>query len=244
MGIRHSGVLGVALLSGVAAGAAEPRPLPTTPQVPPLTLTAEPPGRGSSVPYGSRIHVPPGERPALALREQAEMAVHPGVGDSPMSLQGIGRSSPSSVRSIIPGSPIKAWLFFYPTTGKALPCFQPRPYVGPITGTFPCTSAPALSSGVGRPHSAGCCSAHGSLPLSRGARSSSTVSGRTLPAISDGMESPAGYRFAQAESQKLLEQLLLPARSGYAPPPKGFWNTPAPRVLAVPPSMGQTQGAK
>ncbi len=229
MGIRRLEVLGVALLSGVAVGA-EPRPLPTTPQVPPLALTVELPVRGPGVPSGSRIHVPLGERPTLALREQPEVVFHPGVGDSPMSLHGLGCPSPSGVRSILPGSPIQAWLFFHPTAGKALPCFQPRPYVGPITGTFRCTSA--VSGGVD-PYWQGCCSAHGSLLRNRGDRNSSTVSGKAPPAISDGMESPTGYRFAQPESQKLFDQLLLPTKSSYAPPPKGFWNAPAPRVSAV-----------
>jgi hypothetical protein len=158
-----------------------------------------------------------------------------------MSLQGIGRPAPSGVRSILPGSPIKAWLFFHPTAGKALPCFQPRPYVGPITGTFPCISA--VGGGVD-PYSQGCCSAHGSFPRNHSDRNSSTVSGKTSPAISDGIESPAGYRFAQPESQKLFDQLLLPTKSSYAPPPKGFWNTPAPRVSAVPPPIGQKYSAE
>lgn len=231
MGIRHIGVLGVALLSGSAVWGAEPRPLPTSPQVPPLTLTVAPPERGSGVPYVARIHVPLGERAALALREQAEAVAYPGMGDSPLSLHGTRNTSPSGVRSIIPGSPLKAWLFFHPTTAKALPCFQPQPYVGPISGTFPCTSA--APRGGGDPYFQGCCRPHAALSRSRTDRSSHAVSEKTLPAIVQEIESPAGYRFARPEGQKLFEQLFLPAKSSYTLPPRGFWNTPIPRVSAV-----------
>src|SRR5205823_2695003 len=47
----------------------------------------------------------------------------------------------------IPGTPLKSWLCFHPTTGKALPKLNPHPYVGPITGTFPCTSCAGAGCG-------------------------------------------------------------------------------------------------
>ena len=43
---------------------------------------------------------------------------------------------------------IKAWLCFCPTTGDALPLFNPAPYIGPIAGTFSCTSANGCATGA------------------------------------------------------------------------------------------------
>jgi hypothetical protein len=242
MEIRSLWLIGVAVVCGAKVGAAEPRPLPTVPQIPPLSLTAEPPPRGMASPYTTRIHVPLGERRTSALREQSEAAPPPSANDSLMSPHVVGRSFPSGVRSLIPGSPIKAWLFFHPTTGKALPCFQPQPYVGPVSGTFGCTAATAWSDGVsGYPR--GCCGSQGPLHQSPGHPNGSGLSAKPPAVLPEVSLSPSGYRYAQPEHPKLFEQLLLPSQPSsspsYSPPQKGFWNTPVRRISAVPSPLPQ-----
>jgi hypothetical protein len=52
-----------------------------------------------------------------------------------------GRGPQPCGSSVCQGSPIKAWVGFCPTTGRALPWLNPQPYIGPVAGTFPCTSS-------------------------------------------------------------------------------------------------------
>lgn len=234
MKLRSIWVVGVVLAGEAGVWGDEPRPLPTTPQVPPLRLTVEPTPRTPGSPYSARIHVPSGERRVSIPREQTASAVHPASDATALSPPWPGSASPSAVRSIIPGSPIKAWLFFYPTTGKALPCFAPRPYVGPISGTFSCTATTGWPGGVEEGYQQGCCGSHASRLRSTSQVKENLVPPKHHPALQDAVVSPSGYRYAQPESPKLYEQLLRSSPPGYSPPEKGFWNTPIRRLSAVP----------
>lgn len=210
------------LMFAAVGWSADSQGLPTTPVVPPLQLVSEPPGRTTATPFTSRIHIPPTERKRLSVSAEA-----PAVA-SPMPVSMPTAESPAGVRSLIPGSPVKAWLFFHPTTGHALPLLRPRPYVGQVAGSFPCTSAPdVIANG-----NDGCCSNSGRgrrdvLPAMDISRDQATAKPTPTPRP-PAAATPPGYRYAVSVHPKVYEQLLTPVqRSAYTPASAGFWNTPA-----------------
>jgi hypothetical protein len=211
------------LVGMVVCGGAEPMNLPTTPQVPPVQLIGGSAMRAAQAPAVGRVHVPVTERKRAAGDESAASWGTPSTwpattAESPMSSSG--------VRSLIPGSPVKSWLLFHPTTGHALPWLRPQPFVGPVTGTFPCTAAGSVVvDGVGD----GCC-AKPRQWRAVGKSASFVAEGtgsKAVPSSSSLLAPPPGYRFAVSVYPKLYDQLLQPVETPrYTPVQTGFWNTP------------------
>ena len=204
----------LAALHSTSAHAAEPAALPTTPQVPAPTL-------GS----GSRVQplAGPSGRVLGALRERIGLAR-----PAPEAVQAAGATehidAPAAAApipepaacapcdrcggSIIPGSPIKRWFCYRPTTGHELPWLRPHPYVGPITGQFPCSSAGCAPCTAGQP---GCDPAAGECGrgilgggrLGRGCRD-----GTCAPTPDEAF---GGYRFAVPENRHVVPRTAPPA---------------------------------
>ena len=99
--------------------------------------------------------------------------------------------------SVVPGSPIKNWLCFRPSTAHALPWLRPQAYVGPISGQFPCTStngAPCADKSGCAATGAGNGKLLGGLGLGRGGCNGK---GTGVPPADDSF---GGYKFATPES--------------------------------------------
>ncbi len=160
---------------GSLVRAADPLPLPTIPQIPLPVVYEEGPVVATSG-GGERVLAPIRERTGMMLASGQSCNSCPAdsrgtcgtsvIAGSPVknwigshSLPGTNAPCGSSV---CPGSPIKTWLCFRPTTGHALPLLNPAPYVGPIAGQFPCTSAAGCGTQVGCSSAAGCGTANGS----------------------------------------------------------------------------------
>jgi len=269
---RITALLLAAALSGPAARATEP--LPTTPQVPAPVIQADASGVASG--HGDRVLTPVRERTGLAMPtgrmiggcESCDTAACGGsvIGGSPIKeLFGhaaAGASAPCG-SSVCPGSPIKSWLCFYPTTGKALPKLNPAPYVGPVTGQFPCQSAAGCAGGGCANGKAGffgpgCGSGSGCGPgsgcgLRSGLGHGDGLLGRkgcgVCTLLPEG--SFPGYRFAVPESAALVDRSGLPPvqlNTGYsqkpAVPPTGLASGPPAAKTAAPQSPTALEALK
>ena len=156
-------LVAIVLLAGLASGptarAADPAarlPAPTAPSVPAPVLEKG----GAVLPAAgvSRVVPPIRERVANPLTRplgasmplptgyQAPVAAAAPAGACPTGDCGAADCGPAKARGACLAR-FKAWLCFRPTTGDALPKFNPHPYVGPITGTFGCTSAAGCAGG-------------------------------------------------------------------------------------------------
>jgi hypothetical protein len=157
---RLAALILAAVWLGPTARAADPTFVPTSPQVPLPRLD-----NGSVLPasgttgFGDRVLVPLRERVALAIApslaaKAGAQAVASGMplptGYAPGGCATGECANGGCGGRQSRGCPerFKAWLCFCPTAGDALPKLRPAPYVGPITGTFPC-------------HSGGCCGGNG-----------------------------------------------------------------------------------
>jgi hypothetical protein len=171
------------------ATAADPDPLPTSPQVLAPTAARD----GYVVPTGGaagRVFGPLRGRLGLAQHVDSDQAaptpvpVEQAVGAAPCAAGGRACGG-----SIVAGSPIKEWLFFRPTTGHELPWLRPHPYVGPVTGQFPCspTACPSCAGAPAYAPRSACAHGLGGL-AGRGCRN-----GDCVPPADDAF---AGYKFA------------------------------------------------
>ena len=167
------------LLQGTGTGA-EPTPPPTTPQVAAPALK-----RDSSVLPAAGIAGRVGtlrERIGLSVRaNKTGEAVEPVEASPSPVVPGCDHCAPANREcggSVVPGSPIKRWLCFRPTSGHELPWLRPCPYIGPITGQFRCGTAGCTSCGdqAESAGGAGCAKGAGGLErsgvLGRGGRGS------------------------------------------------------------------------
>lgn len=124
--------------------------LPTIPQVPAPTISADTqvvPASGRS----GRLLGSLRERIGLSTQVATEPVEAPEAAAVPNApppgcdhCATVGRGGYGN--SIIPGSPIKRWFCFQPTTGHELPWLRPNPYIGPVTGQFRCSSPDGCSS--------------------------------------------------------------------------------------------------
>lgn len=200
----------------LATRAAEPALLPTTPQIPPPVVHQE---------GGTIIQAGWGERALPPVAQPCEGCATP-AGPVDRHAGGCGTS-------ICPGSPIKKWLCFHPTTGHALPWLKPAPYVGPITGQFTCTSSagPGCASGAGceagGAGGAGCGAGRGAAGLL--GRGCNGKGGTCTPPPDDAF---AGYKFATPVSTQVAVPGAAAPRAGgsyrTAVPPTGMASPPAP----------------
>ena len=200
----------LATVSPGFANAADPAILPTVPQVPSPNLPQEP-----KVVYATgvvdRVFGPLRER--LGMTSPAKQSSDAPVAPSePANCTADAAGVRSCGASIVPGSPIKSWLCFRPTTGHALPWLQPQEYVGPITGQFRCTSAGCASCG----DKPGC--------ATNGAGSAKMIGGHRIggrgcangTCVLPPDDAFGGYRFATPESPKVTGISPPPATSNYA----------------------------
>ncbi|MCS7022493.1 MAG: hypothetical protein NZU63_11775 [Gemmataceae bacterium] len=205
----------------------EPQLIPTSPQVPPAALIRPADSaRSLAVVGGQKIHLPRTERrltPTSATQSPSSKDAAWNTATPHLAAE-----EAPAVQSIVPGSPIKRWLFFCPTTGKALPWLRPQPFVGPITGTFSCTSGSLL------PGPADCCNETGKKGQAGPRRLLGPV--RPLPLSDSGTaarntsESTPAHSYTNAAPPNIFDRLLLPAQSTpYTPAARGFWNTPVPQ---------------
>jgi hypothetical protein len=139
---------------------------------------------------------------------------------------------------LCPGTPLKSWLCFRPTTGKALPKLNPHPYVGPVTGIFPCTSCAGYGVGCAGPG----CAGPGCVGADDPARSrlglgltgrAGCKGGTCVPPAEDAFP---GYRFATPESPAVPGHAAVSGRVGstsYKPaePPGGLGPVPSSRPV-------------
>ena len=145
-------VLLAALVPAAARGDDLPA-LPTIPQVPAPTINADThvvqaSGRSGRllgslrerIGLSTQVATEPVEAPESPDAGVVPSAVPPGCDHCATSSRG-GHGN-----SIIPGSPIKRWFCYQPTTGHELPWLRPNPYIGPVTGQFRCSSQDGCSS--------------------------------------------------------------------------------------------------
>jgi hypothetical protein len=193
----------VLLLAGLAPPApaadwsARWRPFPTTPQVP--APAADP--SGAVVPAAGRLYprdaprdravVPAGSPLPAPVPAPAPIPVPlpTGFTPAPAPAPAAGCATPAGAdrkRSCL--DRLGAWLCFRPTAGDALPLLNPHPYVGPVTGTFVCSSVGCGPGGCAA--DAGCGTGLlGKLGLTdRGCKG-----GKCVPPADDAFP---GYRFA------------------------------------------------
>jgi hypothetical protein len=216
------------------ATAAEPNLLPTIPQVPAPTLNSESriiPAAGVS----GRVLGNLRERIGLSMSanrvtESVEQVEAASVAPLPGCDHCVSAGSACG-SSIIPGSPIKRWLCFRPTTGHELPWLRPNPYIGPITGQFRCSSARCAQCGGQAGCGADCAKGDGGQGriggLGRGGRG--CANGTCIPPADEVF---AGYKFATPERSMVV---TTPTSTSYKPSisPTGLATSTAPR----PPTM-------
>jgi hypothetical protein len=209
------------LLAALAPGAAradDNPPLPTIPQVPVPTIHADTqvvPATGRSgrllgslrerIGLATPVATEPVETPESPEAVAVPSTVSPGCDHCAKA----GRGGYGN--SIIPGSPIKRWFCFQPTTGHELPWLRPNPYIGPVTGQFRCSSQDDCSScggssdcsqtagfakGSGRPGLMG--------GLGRGGHGGRGCANGTCVTPPD--EAFPGYKFATSERPSVLER--------------------------------------
>jgi hypothetical protein len=231
----------LAVLGSGFATAAEPNLLPTIPQVPAPTLNSESrivPAAGISGRLlgnlRERIGLSMPANRAVGSVEPVEAApIVPLPGCDHCMAAGNGCGS-----SIIPGSPIKRWLCFRPTTGHELPWLRPNPYIGPITGQFRCSSAGCASCGDQPGCGAGCAKGDGGPGriggLGRGGRG--CANGTCILPADDVF---AGYKFATPERPMAV---IAPTSTSYKPTvsPTGLATSTAPRSPTVLESLKRT----
>lgn len=227
---------GLAPAAIVAADLSGPSaPLPTSPRVPLPELDQT----GGVVPASGvlRVVVPVRERAGYLVRPaSAEVVGQPlptGYGTAGVPCSGpdcgvaCGSSCGGASRSCL--AKLKAWLCFQPTTGDALPKCRPTPYIGPVVGTFSCTSAGGCG-GAGGCGPAGCGVAAGDgagrtglagrfgplLPLMPGRG----CKGECVPPADDAV---AGYRFAPTQNPAAFGHAQPVVHTSYKParPPEG-----------------------
>ncbi len=214
----------------ICGGAADRPALPTTPQVPspvlqPVVdnkLTRHPLPEVSTVITAS---------PSLPARRGVTPTACPPLPAGPTQ-----NTYGEPYASVIPGSPIKNWLFYCPTSGKALPCFRPHPYVGPITGVYPCNE----NAATGGPD----CNCPSNVPPPRPQTlrpNASQTDGPMLPQGNTPVSTAApghAARLVHVADRNTLPVNTLgrfrfagrdyPCPAHYVPPARGFWNTPTP----------------
>ena len=209
----------VLLLAGLSQGSpsssAEPRPdtfqaIPTAPQIPTPLLENGTVSPGSDSPRLSlqgRIRNTLGFANADAA--PATLPLPTGYAPAPSggcASPGCGPSGCGSSAKRSFAEHFKAWLCFYPSPGPKLPLFNPHPYVGPITGFYPCspcTGAGCYSDGCagGEPGRNGPIGRVGPLLSPRGCK------GNCVPPASDAIP---GYRFAEPSSPPATTPMMTP----------------------------------
>jgi hypothetical protein len=210
-----AGLLLAGLMQVTPARAADPNflpatILPTTPRVPAPVLSQGGTIQASAV---SRVMIPLRDRVASSpIRSDAPPVTTPmplptgyaGPQAGPYTgYAGGGCPTPDCGTCAAPRfrgagyDRFKAWLCFRPTAGDALPKFNPHPYVGPIAGTFPCTSAAGCAPGTGTCAPGNGCAAvdvgRGGLAARFGLLGSGCRDGGCVPPADDAIP---GYRFA------------------------------------------------
>ena len=206
------------LLSALAPSAARAEdlpPLPTIPQVPAPTVNADQevvPASGRSgrllgslrerIGLSTQVVAEPVEAPELAVAPSA-----PTPGCDHCATPGPGGHG----NSIIPGSPIKRWFCYQPTTGHELPWLRPNPYIGPVTGQFRCSSPDGCSSCGDRSdcsQTAGFAKGSGGPGVLRGSVRGRRVAGGCAngTCVTPPDEAFPGYRFATPERAGVMER--------------------------------------
>ncbi|MBA4063406.1 MAG: hypothetical protein C0501_06775 [Isosphaera sp.] len=181
--------------AGAADWGAEWRPYPTTPQVPPPVADAS----GAVVPAAGRLY--PRDRPGPAGVMPAGAAVPTAVAPAVPCAPCAAPAGHAPKRSCL--DRLAGWLCFRPTTGDALPRLNPHPYVGPVTGTFACSSA---GGPAGCADAAGC----GSGVFARMGLTDRGCKGKCVPPADDAFP---GYRFAATGAAPPPAPALLPVYS-------------------------------
>jgi hypothetical protein len=206
-----------ALVPGAARGDDHP-PLPTVPLVAAPAIKAD----TEVIPVAARSG-----RLLGSLRERVGMSIQ--VATEPMEaleapeMSGVASAVPPGCdhcamsgrggcgNSIIPGSPIKRWFCFQPTTGHELPWLRPNPYIGPVTGQFRCSSQDGCSSCGDRSDcgpTAGFAKGSGGPGALRGSVRGRRVAGGCAngTCVTPPDEAFPGYKFATPERPGVMER--------------------------------------
>lgn len=187
-------------------------PLPTSPQVPPPVIQQA----GGILPASkaSRLAAPAPERsayvpnPSSPARGEMPLPtgftlVNNGTASGPACAPA-GDCAPCDGKSRSCLSRLKDWACFHGTSGGVLPVLRPQPYIGPVVGIFPCTSAAgcgyANGNGCGPAGCAagGACAADGQQQTGRGGLLAS-LRGNRGQCISPADDAIPGYRFAAGQ---------------------------------------------
>jgi hypothetical protein len=240
---RLAAFLLLAGLSQTPARAADPAPgapIPTSPQVPVPALD-----RNGEVirTSGLRVAMPPRDpvryagdaapqsAPAAPLPAPTGMQVPLGFAPAAPGAADCGTCATGRHARGSCYERFRQWLCFQPTTRDALPKLNPHPYVGPITGTFFCTSGAGCGTGGGAGCPTGACPpglvGRGGVMPGRG------CNGGCVPPADDAI---AGYRFAPVESSAVAPgRLAQPAaHTTYKPTAPSAKPAPAPRTAPAP----------
>ena len=205
---RLAWVLVFAVSSPVRAG--EPVVIPTTPQVPP-----PPPLKSGETRFlgAGRVLLRGGVADFDSTARGLPLptgydAVRGGhVADDSGPADGGGSGGRSAWQRF------KQWLCYQPTTRDALPRFQPHPYVGPVTGTFPCRAEgtgaggfAATGPGTAGTGGASVCGTGAGGPLGRGRLGPGLMPARGCkgPCVPPSEEAFPGYHFAHAENPAVV----------------------------------------